>query len=112
MKNSRLGYNPANITCFPRCLQDVLKTSSKRLQDIFAIRLRKTSSRRLQDVLQLCLQDVLEEKNVILKTSSVRLHQGECLLGMYSHKKLNKDETNKRRVHISLSPFNLFSKKI
>ena len=49
------------------------KTSSRRLQDVF-----KTFSRRLlrclSDVLQLCLQDVLEDKkNVALKTSSRRL---------------------------------------
>ena len=35
-----------------RCLQDVFKTSSRRLA--------KTSSRHLQDVLQGCLQDVLK----------------------------------------------------
>ena len=71
----------ANISCFPRRLEDVfsetpfvfqklLKTSSRRLQYVLAIRLPKTSSRRLQDifntclqeVLQLCLQDVLEDK--------------------------------------------------
>ena len=70
-----------------RRLEDVFKTYLryvflKRFQDVF-----KTSSRRvcktscnyvfktcLQDVLQLCLQDVF-------KTSSVRLHQDECLLG-------------------------------
>ena len=68
-----------------RRFQDVFKTSSKtssrRLQDVF-----KTC---LQDVLQLCLQDVLEDKKMlhwrrledVLKTSSVRFHQGECLLG-------------------------------
>ena len=77
--------------------QDVLKTSSRRLQDVFEIRLPKRSSRRLQDVfktfsrrpprrlqdvfktclldvLQLCLQDVFKTswktKNVTLKTSS------------------------------------------
>ena len=76
--------------------QDLLKASSRRLQDVFAIRLSKTSSKRLQDVfktfsrrlqdvfkmclqdvLQLCLQDVFKtssrrlerQKNVTLKTS-------------------------------------------
>ena len=83
-----------NTFCLPWPL---LKTSSRRLQDVFAIRLPKTSSRRLQDVfktclqdvLQLCFQDVLEDKKMlqrrrledVLKTSSVRLHQDECLLG-------------------------------
>ena len=97
--------NPANISCFPRRLQDVfsvtlfvfqdvLKASWRRLQDIFAKRLPKTSSRRfqdvfktssktcLQDVLQLCLQDVFKTswktKNVTLKTSS------RCLQDVFS----------------------------
>ena len=62
---------PANISCFPRRLQDVFsvtlfvfqdlfKTSSRRLQDVFAIRLPEMSSRRLQDVFKTCLQDVLQ----------------------------------------------------
>ena len=106
-------YNPANISCFPRRLenvfsitlfvfQDVLKTSWRRLQDIFTIRLPKTSSRRLQVVFarrlaiisSRRLQDVLEDKKMlhwrrltrlqdVFKASSVRLHQGECLLGTY-----------------------------
>ena len=70
-------------------------------QDIFAIRLPKMSSRRfqdvfktssktcLQDIMQLCLQDVFktswktEKRNTdnVFKTSWVRLHQDECLLG-------------------------------
>ena len=55
---------------FLKCLQDVFKTSprrlARRLQDVF-----KTC---LQDVLQLCLQDVLEDKkNVTLKTTSRRI---------------------------------------
>ena len=76
--------NPANISCFQDVFsvklfvfQDVLKTSWRCPQDIFAIRLPKTSSRRLarrlqhvfktclQDVLQLCLQDVLEDKKML-----------------------------------------------
>ena len=106
--NLKKNTNPANISCFPRRLQDVfsislfvfqdlLKTTPRRLQDIFAIRVPKTSSRRLQDVfktclqevVQLCLQDVLESswktKNVTLKTSSVRLHQDKCLLGRFRY---------------------------
>ena len=52
--------NPANISCFPRRLQDVFairfpKTSSRHLQDVL-----KTSPRRLQDVFKTCLQDVLQ----------------------------------------------------
>ena len=101
-----------SVTSF--VFQDLLKTPSRRPQDVFAIRLPKTSSRRfqdifktssktssrrlqvvfktcLQDVLQLCLQDVLEDKKMLhwrrledaLKTSSVRLHQDECLLGCF-----------------------------
>ena len=76
-----------SVTLF--VLQDVLKTSSSRLQDVFAIHLPKTSSRRLQDVffkafsrslqdvfqdvfktclqdvLQLCLQDFFEDKKML-----------------------------------------------
>ena len=93
--NLKKNTNPANISCFPRRLQDVfsislfvfqdlLKTTPRRLQDIFAIRVPKTSSRRLQDVfktclqdvLQLCLQDVLEDKKCytedVFSTSSPR----------------------------------------
>ena len=85
----------------PRRLQGVFKTSSRRLQDVFAIHLHKTSlrrlPRRLQDVFarrlavmsSRHLQDVLEDKKMlhwrrlqhVFKTSSVRLHQDECLLG-------------------------------
>ena len=49
-----------------RCLQDVFKTSSGRLQDILKTSskclqdLFKASSRRLQDVLQRYLQDVVK----------------------------------------------------
>ena len=57
---------PANISCFPRRLQDVFKTSSKKC---------------LQDVLQLCLQDVFKTSwktkkyytEDVFKTSSRRL---------------------------------------
>ena len=92
--------NPANISCFQDVFsvklfvfQDVLKTSWRCPQDIFAIRLPKTSSRRLarrlQDVFKTSsrrlprrLQDVFarrlaimssrrlgRQKNVTLKTS-------------------------------------------
>ena len=64
---------PANISCFPRRLQrntrlprpldDVFKTSSRRICNT-------SSSKRLENV----FQDVC-------KTSSVFLHQDECLLG-------------------------------
>ena len=103
------------------------KTSSRPLQDVFAIRLPKTSSKRLQDVIKISLQDVLKtslkricktpssrrlQENVlqlcledifktsyktksftlktssrcfqdVFKTSSVRLHQDEYLLGWF-----------------------------
>ena len=60
-----------SVTLF--VFQDVLKTSWRRLQDIFAIRLPKTSSRRLQDVFarrlaimsSRRLQDVLEDKEML-----------------------------------------------
>ena len=61
------------------------KTSSRRLQDVF----RDVFKTCLQNVLQLCLQDVFKTSwktkkcytEDIFKTSSVRLHQDECLLG-------------------------------
>ena len=85
---------PANISCFPRrledvfkkclqdlfqrrlqdvlkmSLQDVFKTFSRHLQDLSARRLLqdvlKTSSKRLrEDVLQLCLRDVLKDKKML-----------------------------------------------
>ena len=139
-------YIPANISCFPRLLEDVFSVTifhlPRRLQEVFTRPLPKTSSRRicktsssrrlaimswrrlqrnnssssktssrrvcktssrdvfktfstrlqdvsvrllLQDVLQLCLEDVLKDKKYyaedVFKTSSVRLHQDEYLLG-------------------------------
>ena len=88
---------------FSKTPQDVFSVTRfllpRRLQDVFAIRLPKTSSRRLpscfqdvfEDVWKTCLQDVLQlyldifktKKSVTLKTSSVRLHQDKCLLGMF-----------------------------
>ena len=43
-----------------RCLQDVFKTSSRRLGEDQCIRLGHTSSRRLQNVLQEHLQDIFK----------------------------------------------------
>ena len=83
-----------SVTLF--VFQDLLKTSSRRLQDVFAIRLPKMSSRRLQDVfakrlaimssrrLQVVFKTswkTIKYYTVTLKTSSVRLHHDECLLG-------------------------------
>ena len=92
---------PANISCFPRRLQDIFSVtlfviqnledvlgrrvanmSWRRLEDVlqdvlkdvFAIRLTKTFSRRLQDVFKTCLQDVLQLcLQDVYKTSSRRL---------------------------------------
>ena len=71
---------------FLKRLQDVFKTSSKRLprrlQDVFVRRLAIMSSRCLQYVFKMCLQYVLQLcLQDVFKTSSVRLHQDECLLG-------------------------------
>ena len=76
---------PANISCFPRRLenvfsvtlfvfQDVLKTFWRRIQDVFAIRLPKMPSRRLQDVFArriaiMSSRRLGRQKNVTLKTS-------------------------------------------
>ena len=54
----------------PKHLQDFFRASSRRLQDTFARRLSIMSSRR-----------IVRQNNVTLKTSSVRLHQDKCLLG-------------------------------
>ena len=64
--------------------QDVFKTSWRRLQrNTFCLPwpLLKTSSRRLQNVLE--DKKMLQRRRLedVLKTSSVRLHQDECLLG-------------------------------
>ena len=75
------------------------KTSSRRLQDVLAIRLPETSSRRLQDVFKITSQDVfktfsrhlIRQKMLhwrrlqdVFKTSPPkRLHQDECLLGWF-----------------------------
>ena len=93
--SSRRFQEVFSVTLF--VFQDLWKTSSRRLQDVFAIRLHKMSSRRLQDVFARRLaimslrrlQYVLEDKKTlhwrrledVFKTSSVRLHQEECLLG-------------------------------
>ena len=83
--SSKLTINPANIFTFsvtifhlPRHLQEVFKSSSRRLQDVFARPLLEMSSRRSrrllqdvfrtslrhlqEDILKLCLEDVLEDK--------------------------------------------------
>ena len=59
-----------SVTLF--VFQDVFKTSSRRVCKTSCNYVFKTSSRRLG-----------RQKNVTLKTSSVRLHQDECLLGYY-----------------------------
>ena len=75
---------------FARRLQDLFKTFSKRacktiLQDDF----KKTSCNYVSKTSSRCLQDVLQDKKMlhwrrlqdVFKTSSVRIHQDECLLG-------------------------------
>ena len=71
----------ANISCFPRRLQDVLKTSSawhfsssktswRHLVGIFTIRLPKMSSRRLQNVFKTSSRRVCKTScNYVFKTS-------------------------------------------
>ena len=56
------GFTPANISRFPRRLQEVFKTSSRRVCKTSCNYVFKTC---LQDVLQLCLQDVLEDKKML-----------------------------------------------
>ena len=68
---------PANISCFPRRLEDVLKTIFL-LQEVFSRRLPKTSSnyvlKRSWKTRKCYTEDVF-------KTSSVCLHQDKSLLG-------------------------------
>ena len=84
----------------PRRLEDVLKTSWRRLEDIWPRRLRWSWSRRLQDVLKMSWRHMAKMIMLVLlkmswrrledvfwrwrwKTSSRRLHQDECLLGLF-----------------------------
>ena len=79
----------------PFVFQDLLKTSWRSLQDLFAIRLPKMFSRRLQVAFKTSSRRVCKTScNYVFKTSrktkkcyiedvlktSVRLHQNECLL--------------------------------
>ena len=108
-----LLHNPANISCFPRCLEDVFsvhfpssKTSWRRLQEVFVIRLPKTSSRRVcktscNFVFKTSSRRLGRQKKCYtedgLKASSVRLHQDKCLLGTslaVSQKKHFRDNSN------------------
>ena len=59
-----------SVTLF--VFQDLLKTSWRRLQDVFAIRLPKTSSRRLQDVLQDVFKTFSRRLQDFFSTSSPR----------------------------------------
>ena len=87
----KVGYFPTKYFLFNKTssrrlqdvFQDVFKTSSRRLQDVFARRLAIMSSRRLQGVLE--GKKMLHWRGLqdVFKTSSVRLHQDECLLGWY-----------------------------
>ena len=67
---------------FEGSLEDVLKTSRRHLEGVF-----KTSWRRLEDAWKRSwrrLENVLKTTKGVLKTSSRRLHQDECLLGRAS----------------------------
>ena len=76
---------------FHKCLEEVFKMSSRRLREMYSRRVCKTSSsRRFQDVFKTsswrCLavmswRRLEKEKNATLKTSSVCLHENECLVG-------------------------------
>ena len=99
LKTSRRGLQ-RNTFRLPRRLKDVFKTYLqyvflKRLENVFKTT-SKRLSRRIQDifktclqhVFQLCLQDVKTSWKTkkcytkdVFKASSIRLHQGECLLG-------------------------------
>ena len=77
-----------SVTLF--VFQDLFKTSSRHLQDVFAIRLPKTSSRRLEDVFVRRLAIISwRQLEDVLKTSSVPLHQDECLLGWFQDRSFN-----------------------
>ena len=99
-----------NTFHFPRRLEDVFKTTSRRICNTSSWNVFKTSSRRLQGVFKTYsrhpprrLQDAFNtssrrvcktscnyvfktsgrQKNITLKTSSVRIHQDECLVGRF-----------------------------
>ena len=70
-----------SVTLF--VFQDVLKTSSRRICDTSSLNVFKTSSRRLPRRIFLEDKKMLHWRRLqdVSKTSSVRLHQDECLLG-------------------------------
>ena len=93
LKAMRDVCNPANISCFPRRLEDVLKTSSAQhfsssICNTFSSNVFKTSSRRVcKTSCNYVFKTSWKTKKCytedVLKTSSVRLHEGESLLGKY-----------------------------
>ena len=64
-----------------RRLKDVLKTSWRRLEDIWPRQLYRSWSRCLQDIFwrRMSKANIF----VLMKTSSRRLHQDKCLLGIF-----------------------------
>ena len=112
---------PANISCFPRRLQDVLairlpKTSSRCLQDVFKAFSRhlqdvfqdvfktssKTSSRHLQDVFKTSLQDVLQLclQDVLSTSSPRRIFAGLLITTLVKKKKHCKNNTKQLNILI------------
>ena len=70
------------LKTFWRCLEDVLKTSWRRLEGVWPRRICWSWWRRLQDVFwrRMSKANIF----VLIKTSWRRLHQDECLLGLFS----------------------------
>ena len=87
-------------------LEDVLKTSWTRLEVVWSRRIYWSWPRRLQDVLKTSSEDVWLRRIYLSwsrrledvfwskrrKTFSRRLHQDECLLGIYSPAQVNQFE--------------------
>ena len=64
---------------FARRLEDVLKRSCKRLEDVWTRGIYWSWPRRFEDVLKTSCEDVWLMR---IYSSSRRLHQDECLLGL------------------------------
>ena len=67
-----------------RRFEDVFKTSWRCLEDLFVRRLEEVLARRLEDVLKTSWRRRAKTNILVLsKTSWRRLHQDECLLGLF-----------------------------
>ena len=86
-RNNSLSSNTSSRRVCKACSKEIFKKSSRRLRKLSSLkRLQDVFARRLQeDALQLCLEDVLEDKIMShwrrLQDTLARLDQDKCLLG-------------------------------